>query len=63
MVPFKSLAGKFEQEGYGGKLEFRDVVISLAAGEVVTDAFSIEKGKLTLGPIYLIEGQERLRIR
>lgn len=63
LVPFNSLAGKFEQEGRSKKITFRDVVISLATGDVTTDAFTIEKGKLTLGPIYLREGDESLRIR
>ena len=61
MVPFSGISGKFERRDK--TITFRDVVISMAAGDIVTDAFSIEKGKLTLGPIYLQEGEERLRVR
>ena len=32
---------------------FKDVVISMAMGDVTTDAFSIVNGKVHLGPIYL----------
>jgi len=65
LVPFNGLSGKFEQVGSGKdkKITFRDAVISLATGDVTTDAFSIENGKLNLGPIYLREGDESLRIR
>lgn len=65
LMPFNGLSGKFEQVGSGKdkKITFRDAVISLATGDVTTDAFSIENGKLNLGPIYLREGDESLRIR
>lgn len=62
-IPFNSLAGKFLQEGQSKKIVFSDVSISLAAGEVETKAFSIEKGKLELEPIYIRMGKERLRLR
>ena len=63
LVPFNSLSGKFRQEGYTRKILFSDVVISLATGDVVTDAFSVERGKLALGPIYLVNEGGSLRIR
>ena len=62
LIPFNSLSGRFEQEGWSKKITFRDAVISLATGDVMTDAFSIEKGQLTLDPVYLREGEESLRI-
>lgn len=62
LVPFEKLSGTFEQQGKGA-LIFRDAVISLAAGDVTTAEFSLDKGKLTLAPIYLEtrRGQRRLR--
>ena len=61
LLPFNSLSGKFEQ--VGKTITFRDAVISLATGDVTTDAFSIENGRLNLGPIYLREGENTTRIR
>lgn len=61
LVPFNSISGSFEQEGKA--INFKDVVISMAAGDITTDAFQIEKGKLTLGPIYLRDESGVLRIR
>ena len=65
LMPFNGFSGQFEQVGNGKekRITFRDVVINMATGDVTTDAFSIENGQLTLGPIYLREGEESMRIR
>lgn len=51
LIPFEKISGAFGREG--GVITFRDVVISLAMGDVTTDAFEIRRGRLHLGPIYL----------
>lgn len=51
LIPFEKITGTFGREG--GTITFRDVVISLAMGDVTTDAFEIRRGRLHLGPIYL----------
>lgn len=51
LLPFDRIAGTFDKSG--GTLTFRDVVISITMGDVRTDAFSIENGRLRLGPVYL----------
>lgn len=51
ILSFKKISGSFEQDGK--TLLFKDVVISMAMGDVTTDAFSIVNGKVHLGPIYL----------
>ena len=53
ILPFKKITGSFERQG--GVLGFKDVVISLALGDVTTDAFYIRKGRVELGPIYLTD--------
>lgn len=50
-LPFDKIAGTFDKAG--GTLTFRDVVISIAMGDVRTDAFSIADGRVRLGPVYL----------
>ncbi len=51
VLPFKRISGTFDRRD--GVLSFHDVVISLAMGDVTTDAFQIVDGKVQLGPIYL----------
>lgn len=51
LLPFDRIAGTFDKSG--GTIVFRDVVISIAMGDVRTDAFSIGDGRLRLGPVYL----------
>lgn len=51
LIPFEKISGTFSRES--GTITFRDVVISLAMGDVTTDAFEIRRGRLHLGPIYL----------
>lgn len=51
ILPFNKISGSFEQNGK--TLLFKDVVISLAMGDITTDAFSIINGKVHLGPIYV----------
>ena len=51
ILSFKKISGSFEQDGK--TLLFKDVLISMAMGDVTTDAFSIVNGKVHLGPIYL----------
>ncbi len=53
MLPFSKISGSFDRSG--GTLRFRDVVISLAMGDVTTDALSIRHGRVTIGPVYLRE--------
>lgn len=60
ILPFDKITGKFEQTGK--VLQFKDVVISLAMGDVTTDAFSIVDGKVHLGPIYIDDGSEKERV-
>jgi len=57
ILPFNKISGSFEQEGK--TLNFKDVVISMAMGDVTTDAFSIVNGKVHLGPIYVEENGAR----
>ena len=61
LIPFNGIKGSFEQ--LKDELIFRDVVISFAAGDVKTDAFSIIDGKVHLGTIYLDNGQDILKVR
>ncbi len=63
LLPFKNISGVFDRRS--GVLAFHDVVIRLALGDVTTDALTIRKGRVELGPIYLtdaVTGQvERVR--
>lgn len=52
-LPFEKISGSFDKRG--GTLQFHDVVISLAMGDVMTDALSIHRGHVTLGPVYLTD--------
>ena len=52
-LPFQKISGAFEREG--GTVTIRDVVISLALGDVTTDAFTIQDGRVRLGPVYLMD--------
>lgn len=61
LLPFDKISGTFEQ--IGKTLTFRNVVISLAMGDVTTDAFRIVNGKVHLEPIYITDGMERTRLR
>ncbi|MCH4188643.1 MAG: DUF3971 domain-containing protein [Megasphaera sp.] len=60
ILPFNKITGSFEQ--IGKTLYFKDVVISLAMGDVTTDAFSIVDGKVHLEPIYIDDGSEKTRV-
>lgn len=51
VLPFQKISGTFDRRN--GVLSFHDVVITLAMGDVTTDAFQIVDGKVQLGPIYL----------
>lgn len=51
ILPFKGISGTFDRRD--GVLSFHDVVISLAMGDVTTDAFRIVDGKVEIGPVYL----------
>ena len=53
ILPFHKISGTFDRKS--GVLAFRDVVISLALGDVTTDALTIRKGRVELGPIYLTD--------
>lgn len=53
MPPFSKISGSFDRSG--GTLRFRDVVISLAMGDVTTDALSIRHGRVAIGPVCLRE--------
>ena len=61
VLPFDKISGSFEQDGK--TLYFKNVVISLAMGDVTTDAFSIVNGKVHLGPIYVENNGVRSRIK
>lgn len=50
-LPFNGISGAFEK--IGRTITFRDVTVSLALGDVKTEAFRIRDGKLELGPVYL----------
>ena len=60
-LPFNSLSGSFEQHDRKN-LVFKDVIISLAAGDVTTASFAINDGKVELGPIYLNTGSDKRKI-
>lgn len=60
-LPFQKISGSFAQTGK--TLDFRDVIISLAMGDVTTDAFSIVDGKVHLGSIYLDAQGRRSRLK
>lgn len=51
ILPFNGISGRFERKD--GVLNFHDVIISLAMGDVITDAFRIVNGKVEIGPVYL----------
>ncbi len=53
LLPFEKITGAFDREG--DRITIRDVVISLAMGDVTTNAFTIEDGHVHLGPIYLMD--------
>lgn len=61
ILPFDKISGSFEQNGK--ILYFKNVVISLAMGDITTDAFSIVNGKVHLGPIYVENENGRSRLR
>lgn len=61
VLPFNKISGSFEQ--IGDALTFKDVIISLAMGDVTTDAFRIVKGKVHLGSIYIDDDGQRTKLR
>lgn len=60
-VPFNQISGQFRK--IGNTLLFEHVVISMAMGDVTTDAFRIVDGKVQLGPIYLDSAGNRSKLR
>lgn len=60
ILPFDGLSGSFEE--VDRRLTFRDVLIKLAAGEVKTDILMIERGHLSLAPVYFEDEQGRQRV-
>ena len=60
-VPFKRISGRFKK--IGSTLLFEQVVISMAMGDVTTDAFRIVNGDVQLGTIYLDAGGTRSALR
>ena len=63
LIPFNGIKGAFSNQN--GTLDFTNVVISTDIGDVSSDAFSIIRGRVKLGPIYLkiAESGENIRIR
>lgn len=60
-VPFNRISGQFRK--VGNTLIFEHVVISMAMGDVTTDAFRIVNGNVQLGTIYLDAGGNRAALR
>ncbi len=60
-VPFNRISGRFRK--LGDTLLFENVVISMAMGDVTTDAFRIVDGQVQLGTIYLDAGGSRSALR
>lgn len=59
-LPFNKISGSFEQDGQ--TLNFKDVIISFAMGDVTAEKFSIVHGKVHMGPIYVDNGGSRSRL-
>jgi autotransporter translocation and assembly factor TamB len=61
IIPFNKISGAFRKEG--DVLQFNNIIISMAMGDVTTEGFRIVDGKLRLAPIYVDDVQTGNRER